>query len=177
MVRKIFGDKYHEMMAMYPRSEYGRPVKRVLVLASEAFCSRGFMAAEDVSALEPVYYYSFDWDDYLAGGYMGAFHGLEIPFVFGNVLLKRDSLRLVFRNKKVAGKADPLSEIMMSYWANFARTGDPNGGQLPEWPAYNTETRERIHLDTDVTAEPIPDDQAKRYEYGAEMEISTDVLH
>ena len=25
---------------------------------------------------------------------------------------------------------------MMSYWANFVKTGNPNGGTLPNWPSY-----------------------------------------
>ena len=26
---------------------------------------------------------------------------------------------------------------MMDYWVNFVTTGDPNGGDLPEWTRYN----------------------------------------
>jgi para-nitrobenzyl esterase len=33
-----------------------------------------------------------------------------------------------------------LSRIMIGYWVQFAKTGDPNGSTLPEWPPYNAET-------------------------------------
>lgn len=29
-----------------------------------------------------------------------------------------------------------LSRLVMQYWINFIKTGDPNGGYLPWWPAY-----------------------------------------
>jgi para-nitrobenzyl esterase len=169
-------DEYEMVMDMYPRSEYGRPAKRLLALASEAFCSRGFQAAEEISVYDPVYYYSHDWDDYFGGSVMGSFHGLEIPFAFGNVLLDRDSMKLVFRNEKVEARAKPLSDSMMGYWANFARTGDPNGPDLVKWPAYNTDTRRRIHFDTDITVNQIPDKQLKRYQYWSNKKISTSDL-
>jgi para-nitrobenzyl esterase len=51
-----------------------------------------------------------------------------------------------------------VSETMQSYFANFIKTGNPNGLGLPEWPAYDAKTgylRERIGVET--KSEPEPD--------------------
>ena len=57
---------------------------------------------------------------------LGAFHLLEIPYVFGNQpgWIPRDQTD------------DRLSAAIMDYWVRFATTGDPNGGTAPVWPAY-----------------------------------------
>ena len=57
----------------------------------------------------------------------GANHGAEIAYVFGNL--------------GPAGRAPrpedaAVSDLMSGYWVNFARTGDPNGAGLPEWPPF-----------------------------------------
>jgi para-nitrobenzyl esterase len=172
MMKKTLGEeRYEAVTRMYPREQFGRPGKRLLALASEAFCSRGFQAAEAVSGQEPTYYYSFDWNDFTAGSVMGAFHGLEIPFVFGNNRLESDSLRLVFRSDKIADQTRPLSEDMMSYWSNFARAGDPNGPGLLPWPAYNPTDRERIHFNATTTVAPVEGALLERYQYWAAQKI------
>jgi para-nitrobenzyl esterase len=51
---------------------------------------------------------------------------------------------------------------MMGYWTNFARTGDPNGKGLPEWPRFDKE-RELLHLDK--TIEAGPDTERAQYEF------------
>jgi para-nitrobenzyl esterase len=56
-----------------------------------------------------------------------AYHSAEIEYVFGTLKSKG----LAFRPKDYA-----LSEQMQTYWTNFAKTGDPNGKGLPQWPRY-----------------------------------------
>jgi para-nitrobenzyl esterase len=95
--------------------------------------------AKKISRYESeIFLYQFDWDeepkplDFV----IGAAHGLELAFVFGNFLSDRDSaLRFAWTQANQAGRID-LAKRMMSYWANFARTGNPNGGGMPEWKAW-----------------------------------------
>jgi len=46
---------------------------------------------------------------------------------------------------------------MSSYWANFAKTGDPNGNGLPQWPAYSTSNKIVMVFDKKSEAKPLPD--------------------
>ena len=50
--------------------------------------------------------------------------------------------------------------MMLSYWANFAKTGDPNGNSLPQWPAYNTTDTKIMVLGENPHSEAIPDKES-----------------
>jgi para-nitrobenzyl esterase len=52
---------------------------------------------------------------------------------------------------------------MTSYWANFARSGDPNGPGLPKWSPYRAGARRVLHLDLDIRDA----DEANRARYEA----------
>ncbi len=59
----------------------------------------------------------------------GAFHTAEVPYMFNN-------MKMVVSH--TMEKTDTIvADIMSSYWANFVKTGDPNGAGLPVWEPYS----------------------------------------
>jgi para-nitrobenzyl esterase len=86
----------------------------------------------------------------------GAGHGSEVSFVF-------NTLNARWGNP---GEATPeekeLAKVMNTYWVNFAKTGNPNGKDLPNWPLYDTQ-KEQI-LDIDLNGKPVakPDPRKAR---------------
>jgi len=85
---------------------------------------------------------------------IGARHAGEIEYVFGALELSLPKVQWEDADRK-------LSDAMTSYWANFARSGDPNGPGLPKWPAY-ADGQQVQHLDVAITA--APDALRPRYE-------------
>jgi para-nitrobenzyl esterase len=92
----------------------------------------------------PVFVYRFDWDEEprVLGAdlafLLGAAHGFEIPFVFGHFDLGRRG-NVIFTDDNEPGRR-ALAAAMMSYWAEFAATGDPGSGQrgdLTRWQAFD----------------------------------------
>ncbi len=56
-----------------------------------------------------------------------------------------------------------VSDAMMTYWSNFARTGNPNGSGLPHWPQYTPQDRQVMDLGENIHALPATDQ--KRFEF------------
>ena len=87
-----------------------------------------------------TYNYLFSWPSPGLDGILGACHSLEIPFVYGTL----NSPKL---KEFVSGAPKELSEKMMDAWISFAKTGNPNHGNIPNWLAYDIETRATMIFD------------------------------
>lgn len=87
----------------------------------------------------------------------GAGHGSEISFVF-------NTLNARWGNPgEATAEEKELARIMNTYWANFARTGNPNGKGVPTWPAYDTEKEEILDIDLDGKPVAKPDPRKARF--------------
>jgi para-nitrobenzyl esterase len=146
-VKSLYKDHAAEVLALFPATSKWDVPAAVSKLRTIMSFSAGALHAADTTSLNapPVYMYRFTRIPDTALKIFGAFHGLEIFYVFGNLRAGRVSIP--------DNTADVLlSEEMMKYWANFATSGDPNGPGLQKWPAYTKETGQYIGFGNEITA-------------------------
>ncbi|MFI5320609.1 MAG: carboxylesterase/lipase family protein [Myxococcota bacterium] len=114
--------------------------------------------ARALAAVQPgrVFAYRWDWDEEGTvlwadlGELLGAAHGLEIAFVFGHWNLVGRDARFLYTEENTPAR-EALSAAMQSYWAAFARDGDPGHGahgEQPAWSAWNDAGDKYLVLDT-----------------------------
>jgi para-nitrobenzyl esterase len=99
--------------------------------------ARSFVASDS-----PTYMYLFSYVPEAMRDRMrfGAGHGSEIPFVFNNLNTRWGNTQVTDEEKKIA-------KVLNSYWVNFAKTGNPNGEGLPEWPGYNIQNEQILEIE------------------------------
>jgi para-nitrobenzyl esterase len=113
-----------------------------------------FTARTFITKRQPAYIFQFGYVPVAARerARYGAGHGSDISFVFNTLNARWGAPGEATNEEK------ELARIMNTYWANFAKTGNPNGSGVPEWPRYDNQNEEIIDIDLDgkVTARPDP---------------------
>lgn len=155
-VRESFPADPDVLLAAYPHStaaEASRSARDLLREALYGWPSWAWAKWQTEKGKGRAYLYYFDH-----GAVPGeAGHGAEVLYVFGN---------LGGWFKPSASKANvAMSETIMSYWVNFAATGDPNGDGLPKWPAFDTVEMKAMTFGKTVEAGPTPNlDKIKAFD-------------
>jgi para-nitrobenzyl esterase len=154
-----FKEQAEEFLRLYPGTTDEQAVRSAADYNGDtfaAFSTWWWIEAQTKSGASPVYRYHFELPA-LPSKYhpeAAAFHSDEIEYVFGTLDTRP--------GETVRPEDRALSEQMMSYWTNFARSGDPNGPGLPVWPRYGQDGS-LIHLDSAITFGP--DSVRPRYEF------------
>jgi para-nitrobenzyl esterase len=167
--RKRFGAHADAVLKAYPAATDAEALESAAALGSDMFIGYAtwkWVEFHSATGRVPVYRYSFDRKIPVPPGNavmgvpatsadIGARHAGEIEYVFGSLELSLPKVPW-----EAADRA--LSDAMTTYWANFARTGNPNGPGLPKWPRYDSGERGVLHLDVTIMAGP--DATRPRYE-------------
>jgi para-nitrobenzyl esterase len=109
-------------------------------------CPVGAMASLTNASAQHVFVYRFDRSIPGKGeAILGAFHSLEVPYVFGS-LRDREWQWL----PSTADDAS-VSDLLQTYWTNFAKTSNPNASGLPNWPAWSDGKKEFLVVDQNAS--------------------------
>jgi para-nitrobenzyl esterase len=137
---KIFGEYVDEALALYPVAAAGDITPAFSRMLTEVgFASTARFAARTMSESAAGAAYLYQFTRVPLQNPLGAFHGVEIPYVFGNADL--------FSTLGVIEEADhDLSAAILGYWTRFAATGDPNGEGAVPWPVYDQRSDEHLEL-------------------------------
>lgn len=159
MAQGMFKERAAEFLKLYPAETDEQALRSAIDFGSDSFIAFGtwkWIEAQRKTGDAPVYRYHFELAATPSKFHPGtfAFHSDDIEYVFGT-LDTRPGWDVRPEDRK-------LSEQMMGYWTNFAKTGDPNGAGLPEWPKYGA-NNEIIHLNNPITSGPDP--WRARYEF------------
>ena len=179
-VKMLYPDHVDEVMKLYPGSTQEEVIKSATALASDRFIVYSTWKWQELCAQtggKPVYAYIFsrprpamvaamgNAKPGLAGGVIkggateapnkmppslvGAAHASEIEYALGNL----------GGNKVYAWTPDDykVSATMETYFANFIKTGNPNGAGQPEWPANKGSITQYINIIVNTVAQPADD--------------------
>ena len=122
----------------------------------------------------PVHMYRMDWRTPVRGGLLMSPHAVDIAFVL-------DTVQANIESNGGGTESQRMADQMSSVWIAFARTGNPQIEQLPQWPAYEEQHRatmlfnlpSRVAFDPDAADRRIIQDNVNRYRFVARSTSTT----
>ncbi|WEK46049.1 MAG: carboxylesterase family protein [Candidatus Andeanibacterium colombiense] len=129
-IREGYGEKADAILAAFPHATDEEAAASARHLANQTtfeWNTRAWASQQTRYGKAPAYAYYFDRPT--AQNPNGSGHGSEVGLVFANEDHRPG--RTAWTDTDRA-----LSAQLQGYWVNFAKTGNPNGAGLPEWPRY-----------------------------------------
>lgn len=149
---KNYGADAQTFLQYYPASTDAEAAKSQLDLSrDQIFGAQNYTWANMASNHgSKVYVYRFTRKVPATGEYVkyGAFHTGEVPYAYDN---------LKFVNRPWLDVDHDLAKTMSGLFANFVKTGNPNGDGLPKWDAYNIADKKIMVFDVKSEEKTIPD--------------------
>jgi para-nitrobenzyl esterase len=179
-IKELYGNKVEKILQLYPVGTAEETEQSATDLAGDRFIAYSTWKWFDLhrkNSSQPIYRYYFakprpemrekDLEAGLAGGVLqknkntpkvakpkGAVHSAEIEYAMGNL-----ATNIVYAWTEDDYK---VSDTMLNYFANFIKTGNPNGDQLPIWPIATSEKDPEIMV-IDVESKAIKAGNDARY--------------
>jgi para-nitrobenzyl esterase len=127
-----YGDKADAFLSAFPAStdDEAKAAKQKLSLLGFAGLPAHLLAGFNTKTTY-LYQFSHVPPDKPNFPNYGAFHTSEVPYALHNLHTWQRPWQQLDRD---------LENTISSYWVNFAKTGNPNGVNLPEWKSYDKQT-------------------------------------
>lgn len=148
------GDKAPAVYDGYARAfPDAKPIEIMILVSSNR---KGVVETATAKSKQqaPVYVAWFGWEPPLFSNRMRAFHCSDICFWFYNT-------DLMLTHTGGGARPRALSEKMSDALLQFMKTGDPNGGSLPQWPEFTTENGEVMILNDVCEVQNDPDKEGR----------------
>jgi para-nitrobenzyl esterase len=149
-----FADK---LLAAYPATETAVPRSARNLMRDAAFGWQTWAWAtlQARTGNSRVFYYYFDQHAECPADSPeadhGMPHGVDVPYVF-------QTLDPIDPARTPGDRA--ISDLVSTYWTNFAKRGDPNGPGVPVWPRYTSDDRRVMYFKNTAWPGPVPDADA-----------------
>jgi para-nitrobenzyl esterase len=158
--RQRFGPLADKVLAAYPGGDTPaekRTARNLMRDSSFGSHSWSWVRLQTKTGKSKAYFYFFDVhpeypvDSQKAG--FGAAHAAELPYTFHQLGPNPN------HPTPVTAEDEKISDMMRSYWTNFAKTGDPNGPGLPKWTSYNDKSPQQMRISFGSTRmSPVADE-------------------
>jgi para-nitrobenzyl esterase len=146
-IRAQYSSQADAILAVYPHSTDAEATKSSKDIRNDSSFSWNtwtWSRLQTRNGKGKAFQYYFDYHPGSPDG--GSGHGSDVPYAFQTL-----------GGPTAPGEEDlKLSDMISDYWINFARTGDPNGPDLPEWPAFSEDDQKVMVFDEAPGARPLP---------------------